>query len=40
MKELLKGLQAIMFAKVRNKRKYTLWECMRKTTKQIGYHYN
>lgn len=38
--ELPEELQAIIFSKVWNKGKDTLWECMPGTTKQSGYHYN
>ena len=40
IKNLLEELQAIIFSKVWNKCKDTLWECMPGTTNQSGYHYN
>jgi hypothetical protein len=40
IKDLPEELQAIIFSKVWNKGKDTLWECMLGTTKQSGYHYN
>ena len=40
LKELPEGLQPIIFAKVLNEGKNTLWECMLGTTKQTAYHYN
>lgn len=40
IKDLPEELQAIIFSKVWNKGKDTLWECMPGTTKQSGYHYN
>ena len=40
IKDLPEELQAIIFSKVWNKGKDTLWECMPGTTNQSGYHYN
>jgi hypothetical protein len=40
IKDLTEELQAIIFSKVWNKGKDTLWECMPGTTNQSGYHYN